>query len=176
VSGRFVLTGAPGSGKTPVLHELVGKGFVGVAEPARRVLAEQRSTGGEGVPEKDPALFCALMLSLAISDFCEMEGSVAFFDRGIPDQIGYAELFDLDSTDAERAAELHRYNEMVFVMPSWPEIYTTDDERKMAFEAAEAFGLRVREVYAKLGYTLVDVPRDTPQARARIIAAHLDDR
>ncbi len=31
-SKLFVLTGAPGSGKTPIIHELVGLGFTGVAE------------------------------------------------------------------------------------------------------------------------------------------------
>jgi predicted ATPase len=33
------------------------------AEPARAVLAEQRAVGGDGVYEKDPRLFWALMFS-----------------------------------------------------------------------------------------------------------------
>jgi len=36
----LVITGPPGSGKTPVVHELVASGFTGVAEPAREVIAE----------------------------------------------------------------------------------------------------------------------------------------
>ncbi|HJS43394.1 MAG TPA: hypothetical protein VJ755_07970, partial [Gemmatimonadales bacterium] len=38
VRNRFVVTGAPGSGKTPILRELVRLGFIGVNEPARDIL------------------------------------------------------------------------------------------------------------------------------------------
>jgi predicted ATPase len=69
VNKRFVITGAPGSGKTLVLKELVAMGFTGVPEPAREVLAEQRAVRGMGVPEKDPTRFCDLMLARAVDDF-----------------------------------------------------------------------------------------------------------
>jgi predicted ATPase len=46
----------------------------------------------------------------------------------------------------------------------------------MAFEAADAFGERVREIYQDLGYTLVVVPRDTVSARARFILETLNLR
>jgi predicted ATPase len=49
VRNRFVVTGAPGSGKTPILRELVRLGFLGVNEPAREILAEQRAIGGDGI-------------------------------------------------------------------------------------------------------------------------------
>ena len=48
--------------KTPILRELVRLGFLGVDEPAREILAEQRAVGGNGVYDKDPQLFCDLML------------------------------------------------------------------------------------------------------------------
>jgi predicted ATPase len=175
VNKRFVITGAPGGGKTPVLKELVAMGFTGVPEPAREVLAEQRAAGGTGVPEKDPARFCDLMLARAVDDFERLQGmdGAVFFDRGIPDHIGYFRLFGLDASSAEEAATLRRYDDIVFVMPSWAEIYTTDEERKMTFEMAHRFGEVLRDVYAGLGYTLVEVPRDTPGARARFIAARV---
>jgi predicted ATPase len=83
--------------------------------------------------------------------------------------IGYAELFGLDTSDAAKAAAAHRYHDPVFVLPSWPDIYVTDSERRMTFEAAEAFGDRVRSIYVELGYSVVEVPRDTVVARARFI-------
>jgi predicted ATPase len=39
----------------------------------------------------------------------------------------------------------------------------------MTFEMAEAFGEDVRRIYEGLGYETVDVPKDTPDARARFI-------
>lgn len=174
----FVITGPPGSGKTPVLRQLVALGFTGVEEPAREVLAQQRAIDGDGVYERNPSLFHDLMLSRAISDFQRMSAASApvFFDRGIPDLIGYADLFGLDASAAERAANVYRYSEIVFALPSWPEIYVTDDERHMTLTSAQAFGERVRQAYVDLGYTLIDVPRDTIPARANFIVHALGQR
>jgi predicted ATPase len=149
----------------------MASGFTGVAEPAREVIAEQRAIGGDGVYDKNPRLFFNLMLSRAVADFRRMRGAPGqvFFDRGIPDLIGYAELFGLEASDAATAAAVHRYNDPVFVLPSWPAIYVTDSERSMTFEAAEAFGECVRSIYVELGYAVVDVPCDTVVARARFI-------
>ena len=167
----IIITGAPGSGKTAILHELIASRFVGIPEAAREVLAEQRASSGRGVPETDPARFCQLMLDRTVADLATVDGSgpPAFFDRGIPDQIGYAELFGLDTSAAERAARSNRYDDTAFVTPSWPEIYTTDDERKMSLEAADAFGARLRQIFDALGYQLVELPRDSACARADFI-------
>jgi predicted ATPase len=168
---RFVITGPPGSGKTRILHELVACGFTGVAEPAREVIAEQRATGGEGIYDKNPRLFLELMLSRAVRDFARMSGGPGpvFFDRGIPDLIGYAQLFGLDLLQGTKAAAVHRYDDPIFVLPSWREIYTTDRDRRMTFDAAAAFGERVRGIYVELGYSVIDVPTDPVVARVRFI-------
>jgi predicted ATPase len=59
--GLFILTGAPGSGKTAILSRLID-GFRCVDEPAREVLAEQRATGGRGTWDQDLSLFVHLLL------------------------------------------------------------------------------------------------------------------
>jgi predicted ATPase len=166
-----VITGPPGSGKTPLVRELVVLGFTGIAEPAREVIAEQRAIGGEGVYDTNPQLFLDLMVSRAVADFERMTGAPGqvFFDRGIPDLIGYAELFGLDPAPAAEAAAVHRYHDLVFALPSWPDIYVTDGDRRMTVEAAAAFGARVGSIYVERGYSVVDVPCDTVVARARFI-------
>jgi predicted ATPase len=154
---------------------LVRLGFLGVNEPAREILAEQRAIGGNGVYDKDPRLFCDLMLERAIADYKRLagDGDPAFFDRGIPDMVGYAEIFALDTSAALAASRRYRYDDVVFVLPAWPEIYVTDRDRQMTFESAQAFGERVREVYLNLGYTIVEVPRDSVETRTRFIAEHI---
>lgn len=175
MGNRFVVTGAPGSGKTPVVRELMRRGFLGVNEPAREILAEQRAIGGNGVYDKDSQLFCDLMLERAIADYERLAdaGEPAFFDRGIPDMVGYAEIFGLDPSAAQAASRSYRYDDVVFALPAWPKIYVTDAERKMTFESAQAFGNRVREVYLALGYRIVEVPRDSVVARASFISEHV---
>jgi predicted ATPase len=161
--GRVVITGAMGSGKSTLLAELRRRGFAVVPEPARIVLAEQRAAGGDGVPDRSPQRFCDLMLERMKRDYDEHPR--AFYDRGIPDLIGYARLFGLEPPRVMG----HRYDDRVFVLPAWREIYATDDERTMTFEMAETFGEDVRRIYESLGYEIVDVPKNTPEARARFI-------
>ena len=113
------------------------------------------------------------MLAHAIENFerATAAGAATFFDRGVPDLIGYAELFGFDTSDARVAAGRCPYDETVFVLPSWREIYVTDEDRRMTFEEAEALGDRIRAIYTELGYELVDVPCDTLAARADLIVA-----
>jgi len=157
----FVLTGAMGAGKSAVMDRLRAGQHRCVDDPARQILKEQRSIAGSGVPEIDAPLFNQLMLSRAIylySANSQTDGAVVF-DRGLPDLIAYAGLFDLDAAVYERAAKTYRYNPTVFYFPGWPDIYTLDDERKMDFESANGFGEKVAGVYRRLGYRSIEVPR-----------------
>src|SRR5262245_54447360 len=145
----FILTGAFGSGKSTLLEHLRTLGFAGIEEPARPILAEQRSVDGDGVPERDARLFVELMLSRAMGDYRRMDGATApvFFDRGIPDMLAYASLFGFDYPAGENAARKYRYARRVFFAPAWEQIYACDDERTVSFEAANHFGDAVRAVY-----------------------------
>ena len=49
------------------------------------------------------------------------------------------------------------------------EIYTTDDERIISFEAAKSFGDGIRKIYKEYGYTLIEVPCITPEERVQFI-------
>jgi len=108
------------------------------------------------------------MLERAIDDY-RTASPMTFFDRAIPDLVAYAQIFELDTSAAMQAATQHRYNNPVFFLPSWPEIYTTDDERTMSFEMAHDFGELIRAVYDELGYEIEEVPRGTPLERANFV-------
>lgn len=168
---NIVITGAMGSGKSTVLQLLKAHGFNVVPEPAREILAEQRNIGGDGVPEQNPKLFTQLLLSRAIYQYKQMQATheIVIFDRGIPDNIAYAQLFNLDYAPAHQAAKLYRYSTDIFIFPAWDEIYTTDDERIMSFEAAKAFGDDVHKIYKEYGYNLIEIPCVSPKERMKFI-------
>jgi len=171
----FLLTGAMGGGKSTILGGLKRRGVVCVPEPAREILAEQRSIGADGVPERNPLLFTQLMLSRSLQrylDFLSHPGPVVF-DRGIPDMEAYAGIFGLDPVPFRRAALLHRYHPLVFFFPGWREIYANDDERKIDFEGASEFGRRVKDLYLDLGYQVVDVPLVSAEERVAFVEARL---
>ena len=76
----------------------------------------------------------------------------------MPDVIAYAQLFNLDYLPAHQASKLYKYETNVFIFPAWEDIYATDDERTMSFEAAKNFGIAVQKIYKEYGYALIDVP------------------
>jgi predicted ATPase len=169
------MTGAMGSGKSTVLKFLKSAGFNVIEEPARQILTEQRSIRDEGVPEKNPKYFLQLMLSRAIYQYkqtAELDGNV-IYDRGVPDIIAYSNLFYLNYPPAQKASELFRYETKIFLFPAWREIYSTDEERKMSFELAQDFGLKVQKIYSEYGYRLIEVPCISPEERAQFIIDRL---
>jgi predicted ATPase len=171
----FLLTGAFGSGKSTLLEHLQRRGIRGIVEPARLILAEQRSIQGNGLPEKDPRLFVELMFSRMLNAYRQSEAlpGPVLFDRGIPDILGYAALFGFDFPPGENAAHLYRYNPQVFVAPAWEKIYCTDDERTLPFSLACKFGSDLRVIYKRFGYTLIDLPCVSVEERADFILDRL---
>lgn len=167
----FILTGAPGVGKTSLRQELEKVSIKCVPEPARIVLAEQRATQGEALPEKNSKLFCDKLVERSVqayvaSQYCD--GPV-IFDRGIPDNIAYAGCFDLDTATYVTEAKKYPYNKTVFLLSPWEEIYATDDERRMNFNQVCEFHKLIYAAYNELGYNLVEVPRGTVQERADFV-------
>ncbi len=154
-----IVTGAPGTGKSAILGRV--RGVRWVAEPAREILAEQRAAGGDGTPEQDPTTFVELLLRRSIDKHDEATRwhGVVLFDRGIPDCVTYARLLGTDPRPSVQASRTYRYHSEVLVTRPWAEIYVTDDERRMPFDATLEFQRSLEHAYEDAGYALIDVPR-----------------
>lgn len=173
----IVMTGAPGTGKTAILRSLEPT-LVHVPEPAREVLAEQRAIGGTGMPQSDAARFVELLLERSIEKHrAALErGQSVLFDRGVPDCIAYARQLGGDPEPCRKAAAIYRYEATVLVTRPWAEIYTTDDERTMSFEATLPFQRLIEEAYEEAGYQLVEIPRGSIAERAAFIGSFVEPR
>lgn len=171
MSKLFVLTGPPGSGKTSIIEALRRRGISCVDEPARRVIAEQRRIGGTGTSEQDPQLFVELMLEMALEDYHQHKKlkSLVIFDRGIPDLLTYAKHFSMETTAIVRACETCLYHEQVLNLPAWEDIYKTDEERTMDFQATVSFGQDLENSYTAMGYSLRDIPHGSLNQRVDLI-------
>jgi predicted ATPase len=168
--GLHIVTGAPGTGKTTVLHVL-GEDVKRIGEPAREILAEQRAIAGRGTPEQDPRLFVELLLGRSIAQHrhARRSGRVCVFDRGVPDCVAYAEMLGVDPGPSLRASEEHRYEREVLLFEPWEDIYVTDDERTMSFPDVEHFHETLVDVYERTGYELRPVPRLSIEQRVAFV-------
>ena len=170
---RFVVTGAPGTGKSSVIS-LLGDRHATVSEPARELIAEHAAQTGEATLDGRPELFLTRLVQRSIDDFRSGSGAtVVFFDRGLPDCVAYAAVLGMDREPLLEQANEFRYDSPVFIAPPWKEIDTTDALRRATFEQVETFHFHLRSAYLQLGYGLIELPKISPSGRVEVVTEHL---
>ena len=176
-SHRFiVVTGGPGSGKSTLIDHLQGMGYGRSQEAGRGIIQDQVAVAGQGLPWTDPALFAELMLCWELRSYriAAAQTAPVFFDRGIPDIVGYLKLEGLPVPDhLHTAAQRFRYHRRVFIAPPWPEIYEQDNERKQSYDEAERTYESMVATYTAYGYELVHLPLAAVAKRAQFVTDSL---
>ena len=175
----FVITGGPGAGKTTLVAAMQAKGLAVAPEAGRAIVRAQRAIGGPAGHDRDQALYTELMLAWEIRSFEEAREAqgIRLFDRGIPDLVGYCRLIGKPvPAHVTRAVELFRYNETVFILPPWPEIYVQDAERSQSLEEAERTYEAMRTAYVEGGYRPVHLPRASVEERREFLLAAIQAR
>jgi predicted ATPase len=177
-SDRFyVITGGPGSGKTAIIDVLRSRGYPCSVEAGRGIIADQVAIDGPALPWRGPVLFSELMLSWEMRSYhdAKQTSGPVFFDRGVPDVLGYLRLMNIPPPEHMRsAATKFRYNRTVFIAPPWPEIFRQDRERKQDFDEAVRTFEALVATYNELDYTLVEIPRLPIEDRVLFLLDRLD--
>lgn len=174
---RIVLTGGPGAGKSTVLDVLRISGYAIGGDAARSIIRQRKAAGLS--PRPEPSVFAEQVLAREIATYDSKNNSensgAMFFERGILDVAGTLQgLGLLDEQALEKMVAQYRYD-YVFLFPPWQDIYQMDEERDHTFEHAVKVHGSIRKWYFKLGYSIIEVPFDTPHARAEFILAHSNE-
>ena len=156
-SQRFVIAGGPGSGKSTLLQALADAGEICYEEASRTLIREQLARKGRLLPWDDLWGFsqeCGARMQAQLADSAQRRR--CFFDRGLPDLIGYLSRGGHSAPDAWRAAS-NGYAPVVFFAPPWREIYVNDAERPQSFEEAQELSAHIRQAYLDCGFRLVEL-------------------
>lgn len=180
MNNYFVITGGPGVGKTTLIHALAQRGYNTVQEDARQIIKDQVAVGADGVPWSNKKRYAELMMKAAVFSFTEMQKiktiDPIFFDRGLLDVICYMSMENLPiCTDSLDTINRYRYNKYVFILPPWPEIYTTDDERKQEWHEVMITHESMKSTYERQGYVVIEVPRTDVEKRCDFILYFLKE-
>lgn len=175
---RYVLTGAPGSGKTTVLHALRACGYAVVDEAATEVMASQVVLGVEAPWERTEFLDLIVTRQHAQRVAADaLDASVQFYDRSPVCTLALARFLDhpVTATLADEVDEVLReqlFEPVVFFVRLLGFIEPTL-ARRISYEESVAFE-RVHEVvYREHGFDLVNVPAASVSERVALIEAHV---
>ena len=122
----FIVTGGPGSGKSALIEALHQRGYACSFEAGRGIIQDQVAIEGRALPWHDRLLFAELMLSWDMRSYHLAQNAKApvFFDRAVPDTLGYLRLLRLPApAHMRKAADVFRYNRKVFIAPPWEQIF-----------------------------------------------------
>lgn len=174
MSKRVVISGCSGGGKSTLLKELSRQGYRVVEEPGRRIIAEERETGGHALPWIDAEAFVRRAIDISVRDIdeCASSSQWVFFDRGLVDAASAMSQITGDPLSIYMDTA-HTYHRKVFLTPPWPEIYVTDADRRHQFSKAIEEYDRLLGVYPSIGYEVLVVPKTSVEARAEFVLKQL---
>lgn len=172
---RVVITGGPATGKTSLIQALNKIGNQTFPEVARQIIKEQLEIKSNLVPWDDVSGFSKLVLEEQLNHFNSATNKLNFYDRGIPDLIGYLNHGNQPIFDKlNECNSSHRYN-TVFILPPWKEIYETDNERRENFEDAVLIYEALKSAYSNTGYDFIIVPKLKMEERLKFILDKLNE-
>ncbi|QYA26598.1 ATP-binding protein [Gramella sp. MT6] len=169
---KIVITGGPGTGKSSIIHKLEEKGEKCLHEISRQVTLEAQKEGIDQLFLKKPLLFSEKLLEGRLNQFNEAkehQSDHIFIDRGLPDVVAYMDYFDTNYPDFfHRTCEINRYD-IIFILPPWKEIYTSDNERYESYEEALKISSYLYSTYRRYGYDPIEVPKLSVEERTTFI-------
>ncbi|MCS5710779.1 AAA family ATPase [Candidatus Berkiella aquae] len=164
----YIITGGPGAGKSTLIDAFAQRGYQTVAEVGRQIILEELATGGNALHTADRLAFRERMLMASIADYQKIheQNKPIFFDRGIPDLIGYSYLIKHPvPSHYWQATQKLRYNPTVFIAPPWIDIYQQDSERKQDFQEAIDTYEAIKKGYQDCDYILIELPKVSVEQR-----------
>jgi predicted ATPase len=202
---RYVVTGAPGAGKTCVLRELRAQGFAVVAEAATDVIAREQQRGvaepwrdegfltlitrlqrdrldlsgnPAGVPRQPatPATAGGPLTTVGGAPTAEVE----LHDRSVLCTLALARFLDYPvpaelAGEADRVVREQVFERAVFLVRPLGFIEATA-ARRISYADSLVFEKVHEAVYAGHGFELIEVPPAPVTERAAIIAGHIAAR
>ena len=167
-----VITGAPCSGKTAVIHLLEQRGHKVVHEVARAYIDDELMKGKTlaEIKADEWAFERHILMEKVRIESTLKKDEIIFFDRGVPDSIAYYKLNGLDSAEPfQKSAEVRYQNVFLFERLS----FLIDPARSENEKTAQRLSRLIEESYQSLGYDIIHVPMLSVEERTEFVLERL---
>ncbi|MBO2449281.1 AAA family ATPase [Actinomadura barringtoniae] len=173
---RYVLTGAPGVGKTTIAHRLRARGLTVVDEAATDVIAD-RQARGEQEPWNGPGFLEEVLQTQQERQQNAPDTVIQIYDRSPLCTLALAHYLQRTVPTALKAAidRIERenvYQRQVFLIHPIGFV-TPTAARRITLEESLTFARIHEQVYRSHGYELIDVPPAPIEQRASAIETHI---
>jgi predicted ATPase len=177
MTNRYILTGAPGAGKTTLIRHLERGGFHIIEEAATDVIA-LRQAGGIAEPWEDAGFLAEVtrLQELRLGFALHVPVETQFHDRSVFCTYALAQfqgrtIPDLLQAAVQRALHAQTFRREVFFVDLLDSIEPTA-ARRIGMADAIVFAGVHRQVYEQFGFTLVPIGRGEIVARAAVVLGH----
>ena len=173
---RYIITGAPGTGKTTLIKALQRKGYTTFEEVSRKIIISEQRINGVKTPWQDMVGFTNLVFDQTVNALTVPITEFSFVDRGLADNIAYLQLKNSSISPKFLNFDYKKYyHSTVFVLPIWEEIYKQDEQRLQSFQEAEKLQFLLVKTYKKLGFSIEPVPKYSISKRVQFIESKIYD-
>lgn len=171
VQKKYIITGAPGTGKTTVIN-LLKSTIPCMDEVSRKVIIDEQKNNRNGVPWGDIGRFTDLVFNVTSKELIHSNALIC--DRSLLDLEAY--LSTENKNTPEYLCEFpyqERYHETVFFAPTWFDIYCQDRQRLQEFDYCKRLEITLLEQYKSKGFKIVNLPKFSPEKRAKLILEYI---
>lgn len=166
---KYIITGAPGTGKSTLIKSMQSKGVLCAEEVSRDIIKNEQLLQSDGMPWDNMERFCQLVFKETMHRFKTQE-DIQICDRSLLDIVAYLNHVNLHVFDKLSQFNFHKYyHNTVFFAAPWEAIYQTDPQRPENFKTQLALSKTIEKVYSSYGFTLCYLPRVTVAERTSII-------
>ena len=129
---KYVITGAPGTGKTTLIN-LLKDTIPCMDEVSRRVIINEQENNSNGMPWEDINRFTELVFKLTSKELLNISTQIC--DRSLLDLEAYLTVANKPTPKyLQEFPYKEVYHKKVFFAPTWFDIYCKDAQRLQEFE------------------------------------------
>ena len=171
---KIIISGGPCSGKTSLLKSLAEDGYSTISEAARETIEEEKIKKRGKLPWTDVKEFQIKVIKRQkIKEFELKEEEIVFLDRGLPDNIAYGELENIDFGENIIEDIKNANYEKVFILDLLTD-YQKDSERKESIEEAKIIHDKICEVFERLRFDVINVPYLQIEERKKYVLGRIN--